>query len=84
MRRLPNAPVARRLRHALLAVAVVSAPTLLQAQQRDSTASLKPGTVLHTVKPGDTLFDIARRYLNNPFRWPELFRANSGRSPTRT
>ncbi|MCC7053533.1 MAG: LysM peptidoglycan-binding domain-containing protein [Gemmatimonadaceae bacterium] len=77
MRRLPNAPVSYRLRLALLALAVVGAPALIHAQQRDSTAALKPGTVLHTVKPGDTLFDIARRYLNNPFRWPELFRANS-------
>ena len=53
-------------------------PTVARAQQSDSTQSLKPGTVLHTVRPGDTLFDIARQYLGNPFRWPELFRANAG------
>ncbi len=52
-------------------------PTIARAQQGDSPPSPKAGTVLHTVRPGDTLFDIARRYLGNPFRWPELFRANS-------
>lgn len=76
MRRQLHAPVARCLRTAILALFVAGAPAL--AQQRDSTASLKPGTVLHTVRTGDTLFEIARRYLGNPFRWPELFRANSG------
>lgn len=81
MRRLPNATGSRRSLHLALlaALAVTAAPTMLVAQQRDSTAAAaKPGTVLYTVKPGDTLFDLARRYLNNPFRWPELFRANAG------
>ena len=76
------------IRSALCRTSVLSAgllalgamPTLAGAQQRDSVsaaASPKPGSVLHTVRPGDTLFDIARRYLGNPFRWPELFRANA-------
>lgn len=78
MRRLSIVFVARCLRMALLTTVVLGVPALSQAQQRDSTAALKPGTVLHTVRPGDTLFEIARRYLGNPFRWPELFRANAG------
>lgn len=79
MRRLSIASIARPVRTALLSMLLAGAPALLSAQQRDSTAALKPGTVLHTVRTGDTLFEIARRYLGNPFRWPELFKANSGR-----
>ena len=82
MRRHLLAPAARSMRTAILTLCIVGVPTLVpmlvEAQQRDSTAALKPGTVLHTVRPGDTLFDIARRYLGNPFRWPELFKANAG------
>jgi LysM repeat protein len=80
MRRLSIKAVSRTARAAALGLALASAPVTLYAQVRsDSTPQApKPGTVLHTVRPGDTLFDIARRYLGNPFRWPELFRANSG------
>ena len=80
MRRLSIAPVAHTLRTLTLLVGLTAAPSQLHAQQQqsDSAAAPKPGTVLHVVKTGDTLFDIARRYLGNPFRWPELFRANAG------
>jgi len=79
MRRLSSIPVAPALRALTLLIGIAGAPSFLPAQQRsDSAATPKPGTVLHVVKTGDTLFDIARRYLGNPFRWPELFRANAG------
>jgi len=79
MRRLSIIPVAHTLRVLTFLIGMAGAPSVLHAQQRsDSAATPKPGTVLHIVKTGDTLFDIARRYLGNPFRWPELFNANAG------
>lgn len=30
----------------------------------------------HRVRTGDTLWDLAARYLANPFRWPELYELN--------
>jgi hypothetical protein len=35
------------------------------------------GEVTHVVKKGDTLWDIAKAYLKDPFRWPEVFRRNT-------
>ena len=49
----------------LLCALGLAAPALAQA----------PKT--HTVKKGDTLWDISRTYLGDPFLWPQIYRMNT-------
>lgn len=59
-------------------VVAVGAPVLLAcvlsspagAQERTDTARV------HVVRPGDTLWDLARQYLADPFLWPRIYQAN--------
>lgn len=59
--------------HALVSPFCLAAGLLLGAAP-DARAQA-PET--HTVKTGDTLWDIARRYLNDPFLWPDIYRLNT-------
>jgi len=44
-------------------------------------AAPKPHFVTYVVKKGDTLWDIAEKYLNDPFRYPELAKSSHIRDP---
>ncbi|HEU4560391.1 MAG TPA: LysM peptidoglycan-binding domain-containing protein [Longimicrobium sp.] len=69
------------MKKAALAVAATLAAVAPLAAQQDTV----PEGRVHTVRRGDTLWDLARQYLADPFLWPEIFRLNTDvvRDPAR-
>lgn len=66
---------ARRLRLLTALAVVAAAPSALIAQGATPVRTDGPAQS-HTVRPGDTLWDLARQYLGDPFQWPQIFRLN--------
>lgn len=58
------------VRTLLLAACAVALPAIARAQEGNV-----PDT--HTVREGDTLWDIAKRYFGDPFTWPQVYKLNT-------
>ncbi|HYR09844.1 MAG TPA: LysM peptidoglycan-binding domain-containing protein, partial [Longimicrobium sp.] len=55
---------------------VIAAALLAAGPLAAQDEPAQPGQV-HVVRPGETLWDIARACLSDPFLWPEIFRLNT-------
>lgn len=74
VRDLRVGPRARSLRWmAVVAMLVSAAPSAPVSAQE--VVVQQPRT--HTVKRGDTLWDLAKAYLGDAFQWPEIYRLNT-------
>jgi len=42
----------------------------------DPPSEFPPGTQVYVIQPGDTLWELARKFLGNPYLWPQLWEQN--------
>jgi LysM repeat protein len=89
---LYHAAFSRRIARASVVIGSVALFAVAQSAAAQKTApkpsTQKPGPtltpvkagpdeVVHVVKKGDTLWDLAKAYLKDPFRWPDVFQRNT-------
>ncbi len=69
---------------------IVASPVIEQLPVSDETAVAKTEVgqvkqqlyyITHVVVKGDTLWDISQKYLNDPFRYPELAKSSNIKNP---
>ena len=42
----------------------------------DPPSEVPEGSQVYAIQPGDTLWDLASRYLGDPYLWPQLWERN--------
>lgn len=66
---------------------VVETPAVNELKKEELEPNIKPEKiiteVIHTVVKGDTLWAIAKKYVNDPFLYPELARLSNIKNPHR-
>jgi len=55
---------------------VEAAPAAIPHSAVPGEGRPEPGADAYTVKPGDTLWDLSGRFLNNPWYWPKVWSFN--------
>jgi hypothetical protein len=70
LNRLAGTPA--RITAAIVLIMAVAAPSAAQQAGQPAAGQTRE----HVVRRGDTLWDLARLYLANPFLWPMIFEAN--------
>lgn len=64
---------------------VLETPPVNELKKEELAQSLKPektiNEIIHIVVKGDTLWAIAKKYVNNPFLYPELARLSNIKNP---
>ena len=61
----------------LLCVITVTGETIVPAAPAEPEEPAAPAYKTYTVKPGDTLWSIAKKFMGSGFRWGELFQLNA-------